>query len=287
MAAFRTNVVFRNVGSACTLTPPSITGRLHPSPSPPHRCPCAQFFPRRPLSTISVRECRGPRRRRFRYRQSRQPHSPSFCFPTDVSASASTELNELNVDEGNQSGMSVEEKNGILAFMGGDNSEEERNSNENADLSSSSKEKEEEGVDIQDEDEEDEDEKALQAMKKREQEVAELQRRASRAAKGQGAAAAKIVALFMNLLDRPSPGDGRMVAGAGSAVLERVEEEVASLQAVEGVDGQVLFEILRLVKLLQMDVQLIAAARKDSTLSERLVQAKTHCRQFLNILSML
>ncbi|CAM6095559.1 unnamed protein product [Calypogeia fissa] len=283
MAAFRTNVVFGNVGSACTLAPPSITGRLHPSPSP-DLCPCAQFSPRRPLSTISVRQCRGPLLRRFRFRQSRQPHSPPFCFPTDVSASASTELNELNLDEGNQSGMSVEEKNGILAFMGGDNSEEERNSNENADLSSSSKEKEEEGEDIQ---EEDEDEKALQAMKKREQEVVELQRRASRAAKGQGAAAAKIVALFMNLLDRPSAGDGRMVAGAGSAVLERVEEEVASLQAVEGVDGQVLFEILRLVKLLQMDVQLIAAARKDSTLSERLVQAKTHCRQFLNILSML
>ncbi|KAG6557554.1 hypothetical protein Mapa_000830 [Marchantia paleacea] len=104
-----------------------------------------------------------------------------------------------------------------------------------------------------------------------------------RVKKGKGEKIADMLTVFMSLLERPFGGDGRMIAAAGGAVTERVGEEVEALRGVDGVDEQYLFEILRVVKLIDMDLQLVAAARKDTTLLERLMQTAMHTKQALDV----
>jgi len=98
--------------------------------------------------------------------------------------------------------------------------------------------------------------------------------------RGNGEAIASMLSMFKGLLDRPF-GTGANVAATGSAVIERVQEEIENLKQEVGdeVDEQLVFEIIRVTKLLEMDMKLISAAQKESTLLERLDSARKHCQE--------
>jgi len=98
--------------------------------------------------------------------------------------------------------------------------------------------------------------------------------------KGRGAKVADFLMIYGGLLDRPF-GSGAMIAATGDVVIERVQQEIESLRGIEGVDEQILFEILRFLRLLEMDLKLVGAAQQESTLFQRLEQAKKHCREAL------
>jgi hypothetical protein len=91
--------------------------------------------------------------------------------------------------------------------------------------------------------------------------------------KGRGAKVADFLMVYGGLLDRPF-GSGAMIAATGDVVIERVQQEIESLRGIEGVNEQILFEILRFLRLLEMDLKLVGAAKQESTLFQRLEQAK-------------
>ncbi|KAH7365441.1 hypothetical protein KP509_18G028300 [Ceratopteris richardii] len=99
---------------------------------------------------------------------------------------------------------------------------------------------------------------------------------------GKGAAIADVLQIFNNLLERPY-GGGVPVANAGGAVIERVTNDVQELRGQEGVSDQVLFELLKVVKFLEMDMELVRAAQKEETLMQRLEAAQVHCKQAIAI----
>jgi hypothetical protein len=96
--------------------------------------------------------------------------------------------------------------------------------------------------------------------------------------RGNGRAIANMLTVFGGLLDRPF-GSGAAVAAAGSAVIERVQDEVETLKQEERVNEQLLFEVIRVTRLLDMDMKLIRAAQKEATLLERLDTARKHCKE--------
>lgn len=96
--------------------------------------------------------------------------------------------------------------------------------------------------------------------------------------RGKGLVIADVLMVFGGLLDRPF-GSGRSIAGAGEVVIERVLKETEILRGKDDVDERLIFELLRVLRLLEMDLELLRAARKDETLLERLEGAKVHCRQ--------
>eukprot|EP00249_Psilotum_nudum_P000357 c11635_g1_i1 orf=559-1353(-) len=96
--------------------------------------------------------------------------------------------------------------------------------------------------------------------------------------KRKGAIIVDFLTVFGGLLDRPF-GSGQMIAAAGGVVVERVNAEAVTLREGGEINEQAIFEFLRILRLLEMDLQLVHAARKDETLAERLEAAKTHCKQ--------
>lgn len=96
--------------------------------------------------------------------------------------------------------------------------------------------------------------------------------------RGKGAILADIFMIFGGLLDRPF-GSGSMIAAAGSAVIEKVLEEIENVKIEDGVNEQLVFEVIRVTRLLEMDLKLVSASQKESTLLERLDVAKKHCRE--------
>ena len=103
---------------------------------------------------------------------------------------------------------------------------------------------------------------------------------------GNGKTLASIFTVFGGLLDRPF-GSGASVAAAGSAVIERVEDEIETLRKEDEVDEQLLFEVIRVTRLLDMDMKLISAAQKESTLLERLDTARKHCQDAILLVNAL
>jgi hypothetical protein len=58
-----------------------------------------------------------------------------------------------------------------------------------------------------------------------------------------------------------------------------VQDEVETLKQEERVNEQLLFEVIRVTRLLDMDMKLIRAAQKEATLLERLDTARKHCKE--------
>eukprot|EP00850_Spirogloea_muscicola_P020293 SM000212S06886 [mRNA] locus=s212:52707:57142:- [translate_table: standard] len=98
---------------------------------------------------------------------------------------------------------------------------------------------------------------------------------------GPGAQLADYLYVFGCLLDRPF-GSGQSIAAAGQVVIEKVKTDTEALREGPG-DQQLVFELLRVLQLLAMDLKLVEAARKQETLFERLEQAKVHCRQAIQL----
>ncbi|MCO5605128.1 hypothetical protein L7F22_059308 [Adiantum nelumboides] len=95
---------------------------------------------------------------------------------------------------------------------------------------------------------------------------------------GKGALIAELLQIFGHLLEHPY-GGGESVANAGGAVIDRVVNYVQELRGKEGVSDQVLFELLKMIRLIEMDMELVRAARKEETLLKRLESAQMHCKQ--------
>lgn len=88
--------------------------------------------------------------------------------------------------------------------------------------------------------------------------------------------------LLLGLLERPY-STGQTISAAGNVVLERVKNDAQSLQELDIVNPQYVFELLRLLQLLKLDLEMLASSRKESTFLERLEQAKANCRQAIEI----
>ena len=106
-----------------------------------------------------------------------------------------------------------------------------------------------------------------------------------------------VLNVYCGLLDRPF-GSPQGIAAAGRVVVIRVNKELdrlmnAGQEGSENETGspalrntQAAFELKRVMKLVEMDMELIAAARQSETLLERLSQAKEHCQQGARLCSM-
>ncbi|XP_031499753.1 protein CHLORORESPIRATORY REDUCTION 41, chloroplastic [Nymphaea colorata] len=74
-------------------------------------------------------------------------------------------------------------------------------------------------------------------------------------------------------------GTTELLAKAGGIVAERVREEAEILRNKGEVDDRLVVELFRVLKLMEMELEMVKAAKKEETLNERLEQAKARCRQ--------
>ncbi|XAR56643.1 hypothetical protein NMG60_11037204 [Bertholletia excelsa] len=83
---------------------------------------------------------------------------------------------------------------------------------------------------------------------------------------------------LVGLMDRDF-GSAVLLAKAGEIVAERAREEAEVLMDDGKVEGRMVTELSRVLKLMEMDLAMVKAAVKEETLSERLERAKARCRQ--------
>eukprot|EP00270_Netrium_digitus_P017710 TRINITY_DN656_c0_g1_i1.p1 TRINITY_DN656_c0_g1~~TRINITY_DN656_c0_g1_i1.p1 ORF type:complete len:242 (-),score=43.82 TRINITY_DN656_c0_g1_i1:213-938(-) len=98
----------------------------------------------------------------------------------------------------------------------------------------------------------------------------------------------EILSVFNGLLERPF-GSGESIAAAGRVVIQRVTKDLNLMveedqrEEQERLNQQVAFEMLRVMQLMSMDMQVVAAAKKTKTLLERLKSAQGHCEQAIRL----
>ncbi|KAK1407049.1 hypothetical protein QVD17_38659 [Tagetes erecta] len=80
------------------------------------------------------------------------------------------------------------------------------------------------------------------------------------------------------LMDREY-GSTALLAKVGEIVAERAREEAEVLLDDGKVEDRMVTELFRVLKLMEMDLQMVKAAVKEETLNERIQQAKARCRQ--------
>ncbi|KAF3779943.1 hypothetical protein EJ110_NYTH35877 [Nymphaea thermarum] len=91
--------------------------------------------------------------------------------------------------------------------------------------------------------------------------------------------------MIMDFLDKLEGLMGRqygtteLLAKAGGIVAERVREEAEILRNKGEVEDRLVLELFRVLKLMEMELEMVKAAKKEETLNERLEQAKARCRQ--------
>lgn len=92
-----------------------------------------------------------------------------------------------------------------------------------------------------------------------------------------------IVADFMEklegLMQRGRYGSGALLGTVAGVVTERAREEAEILVAEGGVDERVATELFRVLRLVEMDVEMVKAAVKEDTVKERVETARARCRQ--------
>ncbi|XP_047340805.1 uncharacterized protein LOC124944560 [Impatiens glandulifera] len=74
-------------------------------------------------------------------------------------------------------------------------------------------------------------------------------------------------------------GSTQLLAKTGEIVAERVREEAELLLEEGKVEERMVTELFRVLKLMEMDLTMLKASVKETTLSQRLQQAKARCRQ--------
>lgn len=83
---------------------------------------------------------------------------------------------------------------------------------------------------------------------------------------------------FVGLMEREF-GSVALLAKAGEIVAERAREEAEVLLDEGQVEGRMVTELFRVLKLMEMDLAMVKGAVKEETLAQRLEQAKARCRQ--------
>ncbi|MFS7940647.1 hypothetical protein Hanom_Chr05g00466881 [Helianthus anomalus] len=74
-------------------------------------------------------------------------------------------------------------------------------------------------------------------------------------------------------------GSTALLAKVGEIVAERAREEAEVLRDDGKVEDRMVTELFRVLKLMEMDLEMVKAAVKEETLNERIQQAKARCRQ--------
>lgn len=82
-----------------------------------------------------------------------------------------------------------------------------------------------------------------------------------------------------SLMGRGQYGSTALLAKVGGIVAERAREEAAVLVAGGEVEERKVTELERVLKLMEMDLEMVKAAVKEETLRERVETARARCRQ--------
>nr|AKH05266.1 chlororespiratory reduction 41 [Habenaria pantlingiana] len=100
--------------------------------------------------------------------------------------------------------------------------------------------------------------------------------------KPKGWAIADVVEKLEGLMGRQY-GSAELLAKVGSIVSERAREEADVLLAGGEVDDRMVTELHRVLKLIEMDLEMVKAAVREETLAERIEQARARCRQAIRV----
>ena len=80
-------------------------------------------------------------------------------------------------------------------------------------------------------------------------------------------------------MERGKFGSRDLLAKVGFIVAERAREEAAVLVEGGEVDERKVTELERVLKLMEMDMEMVRAAVKEETIKERVEIARARCRQ--------
>ncbi|CAL4962097.1 unnamed protein product [Urochloa decumbens] len=97
--------------------------------------------------------------------------------------------------------------------------------------------------------------------------------------KPRGWAIADFLEKLEGLMARGRYGSGQLLGTVAGVVAERAREEAEVLVAEGGVEERVVTELLRVLRLVEMDVEMVKAAVKEETVKERVETARARCRQ--------
>ena len=97
--------------------------------------------------------------------------------------------------------------------------------------------------------------------------------------KPKGWAIADFLEKLEGLMERGRYGSGPLLGTVAGVVTERAREEAEILMAEGGVDERVATELFRVLRLVEMDVEMVKAAVKEETVKERVETARARCRQ--------
>jgi len=97
--------------------------------------------------------------------------------------------------------------------------------------------------------------------------------------KPRGWAIADFLEKLEGLMARGRYGSGQLLGTVAGVVTERAREEAEVLVAEGGVEERVVTELFRVLRLVEMDVEMVKAAVKEETVRERVETARARCRQ--------
>ncbi|KAL6615782.1 hypothetical protein ACP70R_038052 [Stipagrostis hirtigluma subsp. patula] len=97
--------------------------------------------------------------------------------------------------------------------------------------------------------------------------------------KPRGWAIADFLEKLEGLMARGRYGSAQMLGTVAGVVTQRAREEAEVLVAEGGVEERVHTELLRVLRLVEMDVEMVKAAVKEETVKERVETARARCRQ--------
>ncbi|XP_066314727.1 protein CHLORORESPIRATORY REDUCTION 41, chloroplastic-like [Miscanthus floridulus] len=97
--------------------------------------------------------------------------------------------------------------------------------------------------------------------------------------KPRGWAIADFLEKLEGLLARGRYGSAQLLGTVAGVVTERAREEAEVLVAEGGVEERVATELFRVLRLVEMDVEMVKAAVKEETVKERVETARARCRQ--------
>ncbi|KAF8675723.1 hypothetical protein HU200_047206 [Digitaria exilis] len=97
--------------------------------------------------------------------------------------------------------------------------------------------------------------------------------------KPRGWAIADFLEKLEGLMARGRYGSGQLLGTVAGVVTERAREEAEILVAEGGVEERVVTELFRVLRLVEMDVEMVKAAVKEETVKERVETARARCRQ--------
>nr|CAD1841115.1 unnamed protein product [Ananas comosus var. bracteatus] len=98
-------------------------------------------------------------------------------------------------------------------------------------------------------------------------------------ARPKGWAIADFLEKLEGLMGRGRYGSAALLAKVAEVVAERAREEAEAMAARGEVEERRVTELRRVLKLIEMDVEMVRAAAKEDTIRDRIETARARCRQ--------